>query len=96
MEIKKFELSQEQHMKDYPRGYEIAFDKPQRIEILWNDGFIEKDEVIEIHLWQDRFSDKYYDLNGRWVQEEWKIAFEHEKDGRIVDVKRIRGWRILK
>ena len=97
MEIKEVQLSQEQHMKDYPKGYEIVFDEPRKIEILWKErediengkpngvihkAMIEEDEVIEIHLWKDRFFP--YD---------WRIAFEGEESGRDIPFNAIHGWR---
>jgi hypothetical protein len=81
MNIENYELSQEQHMKDYPKGYEIVLDKPQKIEIEYPDDSKEQYEVVEIHLYWDKFSNK------------WKIAFEREHDGSLKDLNDIRIWR---
>ena len=92
-----FNLSQEEHLKEYPNGYELIFETPVKIEIFWKEreeiedgkangvirqAQIEEDEVIEIHLWKDRF-----------YPYEWNIAFEQEQQGRVIDFKRINGWR---
>lgn len=99
MEIKEFQLSHEQHMKDYPKGYEIIFDEPKKIEIFWNksedlengipngvihQAKVEEDEVIEIHLWKEGF-----------FPYEWRIAFEGEESGRDIPAKAISGWRFI-